>query len=95
MPPMPTGASSRAGSQRWMEAAARSLSERHPSSRPGGGQPHDTGTLDLPTGVAPVAGVAKDRTGLVWHTLAGEAALPNVGVAVRGTLDWERRYLLM
>jgi misacylated tRNA(Ala) deacylase len=29
----------------------------------------------------------------IWHTLAG--AVPAVGEAVTGTLDWERRYALM
>lgn len=61
----------------------------------GGGQPHDTGTLELPTGPAAVIDVVKDRDGVVWHTLTEDAPLPEVGVRVRGSLDWERRYLLM
>ncbi len=55
----------------------------------GGGQPHDTGTLD---GFA-VTDVRKDGD-LVWHTLDGGPA-PALGAAVRGTVDWERRHALM
>jgi misacylated tRNA(Ala) deacylase len=61
----------------------------------GGGQPHDTGRLDLPTGAAAVTTVAKDRQGVAWHTLSEDSPLPEVGTRVHGTLDWERRYLLM
>jgi misacylated tRNA(Ala) deacylase len=55
----------------------------------GGGQPHDTGTL---AGAA-VLDVRKEGD-LVWHTL-GEGALPGVGDAVEGEIDWDRRYALM
>jgi misacylated tRNA(Ala) deacylase len=61
----------------------------------GGGQPHDTGTLRLTTRRIPVTDVSKDREGIVWHTLAHDTALPDVGQEVTGTLDWERRYLIM
>jgi misacylated tRNA(Ala) deacylase len=54
----------------------------------GGGQPHDTGTL----GDASVVDVRKDGE-LVWHTLDG--ALPAVGSAVHGSVDWDRRHALM
>lgn len=54
----------------------------------GGGQPHDTGTLD---GSA-VIDVRKEGD-LVWHTLDG--ALPTVGARVHGEVDWERRHQLM
>jgi misacylated tRNA(Ala) deacylase len=54
----------------------------------GGGQPHDTGIL----GDVPVTDVRKDGD-LVWHVLAGD--LPAVSAAVRGVIDWERRYQLM
>ncbi len=61
----------------------------------GGGQPCDTGTLTDPAGrVWQVSRVKKAAEG-IWHTLAGEAALPQPGDALRGTLDWERRYALM
>ena len=58
----------------------------------GGGQPHDLGTLDWEGGMAQVVQV-KRRGGDVWHTLDGD--VPSVGTAVRGMLDWERRYQLM
>jgi misacylated tRNA(Ala) deacylase len=54
----------------------------------GGGQPHDTGTLD---GVA-VANVRKEGE-LVWHTLVGP--VPDVDATVHGEVDWERRHQLM
>jgi misacylated tRNA(Ala) deacylase len=54
----------------------------------GGGQPHDTGTLD---GLA-VVDVVKQGPD-VWHVLDGQA--PPVGATVRCALDWERRHKLM
>jgi misacylated tRNA(Ala) deacylase len=54
----------------------------------GGGQPHDTGTLD---GV-PVTNVRKEGD-LVWHALDGAA--PAVGAPVHGVVDWDRRHRLM
>lgn len=56
----------------------------------GGGQPHDTGTL---AGL-PVVDVRKEGDA-VWHTLGGDGPLPEVGAAVRGEVDWERRHQLM
>jgi misacylated tRNA(Ala) deacylase len=61
----------------------------------GGGQPHDTGTLRSATGAAAVTDVRKDPDGVVWHTLADNVVLPEVGARVDGAVDWERRYLLM
>jgi misacylated tRNA(Ala) deacylase len=55
----------------------------------GGGQPHDTGSL----GGLAVTDVRKDGE-LVWHTLDGGPA-PEVGAAVRGSVDWDRRHALM
>ena len=55
----------------------------------GGGQPHDTGTLDGLT----VTDVRKDGD-LVWHTLDGGPA-PGLGASVSGTVDWARRHALM
>jgi misacylated tRNA(Ala) deacylase len=58
----------------------------------GGGQPCDLGTLAWEGGLAQVVQV-KRRGGDVWHALDGD--VPSVGTAVRGALDWERRYQLM
>lgn len=55
----------------------------------GGGQPHDVGTLTLDGAVYPVVKVAKGNL----HILDG--ALPPVGAAVTGALDWTLRYQLM
>jgi len=61
----------------------------------GGGQPNDTGMLEFAGRTATVVDVAKDKHGHVWHTLAPDAALPELGEPARGLLDWERRYLIM
>jgi misacylated tRNA(Ala) deacylase len=57
-----------------------------------GGQIADQGTLVWDGGVARVVDVRKDGAD-VWHLIEGD--LPAVGTAVRGELDWERRYALM
>jgi misacylated tRNA(Ala) deacylase len=57
-----------------------------------GGQPSDQGTLSWDGGSARVVSVRREGEE-IWHELDGPA--PAVGVAVRGTLDWERRYALM
>ncbi|HEU5083021.1 MAG TPA: alanyl-tRNA editing protein [Acidimicrobiales bacterium] len=59
----------------------------------GGGQPHDTGTLAVPSGRLRVTDVRKEGP-VVWHTVEG-GDLPVVGEAVTGELDWERRHALM
>jgi len=60
----------------------------------GGGQPHDTGTLNWDGGTASVVDVRKDRdTGAVVHVLEGD--VPNEGTSVHGEVDWERRHALM
>jgi misacylated tRNA(Ala) deacylase len=56
----------------------------------GGGQPHDTGVL---AGL-PVVDVRKDGDH-IWHTVGGDAAVPQVGDEVHGELDWDRRHALM
>ena len=56
----------------------------------GGGQPHDTGTID---GLA-VTDERKERSD-EWHTLNGDRPLPCVGDQVHGEIDWERRHALM
>jgi misacylated tRNA(Ala) deacylase len=55
----------------------------------GGGQPHDTGTLAGLT----VTDVRKEGD-LVWHALEGHR-LPELGAAVVGDVDWDRRHRLM
>ncbi|MFQ5408884.1 MAG: alanyl-tRNA editing protein, partial [Anaerolineales bacterium] len=62
----------------------------------GGGQPNDTGVLTAGSQSWQVAKVKKAGPD-VWHTLAMPAggALPAVGQAVHGVVDWERRYQLM
>jgi misacylated tRNA(Ala) deacylase len=61
----------------------------------GGGQPHDEGTLDFGGSTASVVDVRKGEGGVVWHTLADGAALPEIGSVAHGEIAWERRYLLM
>jgi misacylated tRNA(Ala) deacylase len=60
----------------------------------GGGQPHDTGYL---TWAGTVIQVVRSRKGPegVWHFLHPDSAVPTVGSAVSGELDWNRRYSLM
>jgi misacylated tRNA(Ala) deacylase len=60
----------------------------------GGGQPHDLGRLDGDGWSGDVVDVRKDGPEIV-HILAADAPLPNVGAAVRGEIDWHRRYALM
>jgi misacylated tRNA(Ala) deacylase len=59
----------------------------------GGGQPHDTGTFDTGSGAVRVLDVRRDGA-LVVHVVERDAEL-SAGDAVRGTIDWERRYRLM
>jgi misacylated tRNA(Ala) deacylase len=61
----------------------------------GGGQPHDTGTLASAEGSVSVRDVVKDARGVVWHMLAADRPLIAAGSEVDGSVDWERRYLLM
>lgn len=56
----------------------------------GGGQPHDTGTIDGRR----VLEVSKSG-GAIWHLLEGEAQGPPEGSRVRGEIDWDRRHALM
>lgn len=59
----------------------------------GGGQPFDTGLLAVDDLQIPVTRLRKAPEG-VWHNLSGEEVLPPVGLAVRGIIDWPRRYAL-
>jgi misacylated tRNA(Ala) deacylase len=58
----------------------------------GGGQPSDAGWLEIDGARLEVPKV-KRRKGQVVHYL--DQAPPPVGTAVRGILDWDRRYALM
>lgn len=62
----------------------------------GGGQPNDTGWLEVGGQQLAVVKVKKEGD-VVWHWLAVDSELPliEVGDRVRGVLDWERRYQLM
>jgi misacylated tRNA(Ala) deacylase len=56
----------------------------------GGGQPHDTGTIDGRR----VLEVTKSG-GAIWHLLEGDSPAPQPGSAVHGEIDWDRRHALM
>ena len=58
----------------------------------GGGQPGDTGTLEYQEQVYSVNKVGR-AGGQVVHQVEGEK--PPIGSQVTGTIDWDRRYLLM
>ena len=58
----------------------------------GGGQPHDVGHLSIGDDCLEVVRVTADGD-RVWHWLEG--TIPPVGTALRGEVDWERRYRLM
>ena len=60
----------------------------------GGGQPHDLGVLRWDGGQAEVT-AARLEGPLIWHTLAEDAPLPDPTTDVEGSIDWERRHLLM
>jgi misacylated tRNA(Ala) deacylase len=61
----------------------------------GGGQPNDIGELAFADVPAVVTDVFKGKNGIAWHSLQFERPLPGVGHEVHGTVDWERRYLIM
>ncbi len=58
----------------------------------GGGQPIDQGFLRWQGGTAQVVDIHKDGDA-VWHTVDGDA--PPVGDAIRGVVDWDRRFNIM
>lgn len=60
----------------------------------GGGQPCDVGSL-LVDGVTYPVDKVKKQGDDVLHFLGGDASLPPLNSASRGTLDWVRRYKLM
>lgn len=55
----------------------------------GGGQPYDLGTLEIDGVTLPVTKIARGNLHIV------DGALPAVGAAVTGRIDWARRYRLM
>lgn len=64
----------------------------------GGGQPHDTGVLTCGNQTTMQVIDVFRKDGVVWHrvqTAGDDGVLPEVGSAVQGDLDWERRYRLM
>jgi misacylated tRNA(Ala) deacylase len=63
----------------------------------GGGQPADSGWLLIGDQRVAVTGMARGDGGAVVHVIEAEAvaALPAVGTAVRGEIDWQQRYQLM
>lgn len=60
----------------------------------GGGQPWDVGALRWHDGAADVARTRR-AGGRIWHEIAADQPLPEPGMELEGTLDWDRRHLLM
>jgi misacylated tRNA(Ala) deacylase len=62
----------------------------------GGGQPGDTGVLRWDGGEARVVDTVSSReTGDVLHVVEPDAPRAEIGQAVTGEIDWERRHRLM
>jgi misacylated tRNA(Ala) deacylase len=60
----------------------------------GGGQPHDTGQVVWHGGEAVVARVSREGD-LIWHWLEPADTVLDPGGEIEGTIDWQRRHLLM
>ena len=58
----------------------------------GGGQPGDTGTLSWDDAEASVIDTRYGEDGAILHVLDETGPIPAAGTAVRGALDWGRRY---
>ena len=61
----------------------------------GGGQPGDVGRLHWDGSETAIADTVKGEGATILHLPAAGAELPPVGVAVSGTIDWDRRHRLM
>lgn len=73
--------------------AERVVLERTAFYPTGGGQPHDRGWLQTPSGERLEVVDVRREGSRVWHTCPGHALQP--GDTAHGELDWERRYALM
>jgi len=60
-----------------------------------GGQPGDVGVLRWEGGETAIADTVRGEGETILHLPAPGAALPPVGAAVEGEIDWDRRYRLM
>nr|MDJ0906735.1 alanyl-tRNA editing protein [Woeseiaceae bacterium] len=58
----------------------------------GGGQPGDTGALSWDGKQVAVIDTRYGEDGAILHVLDENGPIPDAGTAVRGALDWERRY---
>ena len=61
----------------------------------GGGQPADTGALTIADAEYRVKKLSRQDGNLIHELDAAPDQMPPVGAAARGSLDWDRRYLLM
>jgi misacylated tRNA(Ala) deacylase len=60
----------------------------------GGGQPADSGSIDLPGASLPIKRARKSGSDIL-HIIEGEYELPEIDQPVTGVLDWDLRYRLM
>ena len=60
-----------------------------------GGQPGDVGVLSWAGGTTRIIDTVKGEGDTILHLPAPDAALPEIGAAVEGAIDWDRRYRLM
>ena len=58
----------------------------------GGGQPHDTGSIDIGAHVLEIVSVSRSD-GLIWHEYNG--ATPDINMVFAGSINWTRRLALM
>ncbi len=76
------------------EAAHALILDRSAFYPGGGGQPFDKGEITWQGQILPVV-KTKRQGGDVLHFIEADLPLPPPGAAVRGRLDWPRRYALM